>query len=69
MVGGLEGQLKSAGYEIKRSGGGLQASIEDEEENNDPIPINGAEVDKYIKLTKGSLSDILRIGSEVLKKN
>jgi hypothetical protein len=67
MVGGLSGELKAGGVKMKE-GGKLQEGIEDDgaEEEDEEKTINEQEVDKYIKLAKGSLNDVLSIAKKLL---
>lgn len=73
MMGGLIGELKAGGLEVKgNEGGGLQKSIEDDSEDEDEDDVvksvNKAEVIKYVKLAYDSFNDIIRIASPSLTK-
>jgi hypothetical protein len=71
MMGGLAEALRAGGIEVAGGGGGYsdQAPIIDEEErdNDEPKEVDAQEVMKFIKLSKGSLEDINRISSPLLK--
>lgn len=62
MLGGLSGELKSAGLKVKEAAT-LQAAIEDDDEAEDEEkpPVNASEVKRFLKLSLGSLADIYKI--------
>lgn len=70
MLGGLKAELRNGGFEIPGEAPKDINSIEEEDEDSNTLKpvLNPAEVKKYIKLSKDSLSDILRIGLPVLSK-
>ena len=72
MLGGLKAELRNGGFAIAGESKSID-SIEDTDDSNDdssePKPVlNPSEVRKYVKLSRDSLSDILRIGLPVLSK-
>lgn len=70
MIGGLSAELKAGGIDYLPKTASLQESIEDDEEDegDGEKRVNGAEVRKYIGLSRGSLQDIFNIVKGVLNK-
>jgi hypothetical protein len=71
MLGGLKAELRNGGFKIPEVASKDINSIEedDDEDFDTPKPVlNPVEVKKYIKLSRDSLSDILRIGLPLLSK-
>ena len=72
MLGGLSAELKAGGIDYTPKTPTLQQSIEDDEDDtsgsDETKSINGAEVRKYIGLSKGSLQDIFKIVQPILNK-
>ena len=75
MLGGLAEALRAGGVEVGAKGGGYkdQAAIIDEDEFEDSEDdekkvVDGAEIKKYLKLSRGSLEDINRMTEPILSK-
>lgn len=71
MLGGLGGELKSGGFKIAGDSGpaGIEEEEDDEDDEEGEKPkVNGAEVRKYLKLSKDALSDIDKITGKILQR-
>lgn len=69
MLGGLAGELKSAGLmagDSNKSGIEDSADMADSDESDADVGVNGGEVRRFIKLARESLMDVYKIASPVL---